>query len=145
MIFRDRVNIFFNYYIQLNKRKNTFIYFLMVHKACFPLGITSEYSILFFSDGRQRRVDPKEKGDVGAQRGEGGETVVIMNCMREESISNKNSKKYYIQLNKRMNTFIFLMAHKTCYPLGLTSEYSTLHIASEIIAEIRAADLCVVQ
>lgn len=60
MFFRNRVNIFLNYYIQLDKGKNTFIYFLMVHEACFPLGLTSEYSTLLFSDGGRGRVDLEE-------------------------------------------------------------------------------------
>lgn len=88
MIFRNKVNIFLNYYIQLDKGRNTFIYFLMVHEACFPLGLTSEYSTLLFSDGGRERVDLEEREMWGAGRSGGRETVVRMYRVREESISN---------------------------------------------------------
>jgi hypothetical protein len=94
MIFRDRVNIFLNYYIQLNKRRNTFIYFLMVHKACFPLGLTSEYSILLLLMGDGGRGDLEERGGEEKLGGrEGSKTMVRMYCIREESIFNKIFQK----------------------------------------------------
>ena len=47
---------------------------------------------LFFSEGRSTRSGSEERGGGELDVVEGGEIVVGMYCMREESIFNKNRK-----------------------------------------------------